>query len=204
MKSKNTITPLISSRIVELAASGKTDSEIARALGGKVTRQGIRKHRLKRQPSLATKSTVAPPRTATASPATKAQGATISHASTISAAANIPPDVARALEPLPDLAGLVDIVSRLEMTRTLLDEMAPKLITGEVNASLWVQLGRFEADLAEKVMALTPTPPPDPEHDPVNATAAARVRAKLEVAIKSAEKDFRCASCGKSPYPKVG
>lgn len=164
------ITPALSKRISALSAEGKGDSEIARIIG-KVSKQAVRAHRLRRAPQPATLPEVVAASTKLPIPPVKAED-----------------EIVGALEPVPEAAGLVDIVARLRMTRGILDRMADGVEEGHVNGALWVQLGKFEADLAERVIALTPPTPPDPARDPANIDARKEFEGRMKKMIGAAEK----------------
>jgi hypothetical protein len=171
------IGPALAAKIAEIVATGETSpTAIAKALEGRVTRQAIYAHLKKRtrvlgQPEPTAGQSEREPETEAVEVLGEGLG-----------------------------GGLVDVRRRLERTRKLLDRLEPMIENLTCPPATWVALGKFEADLAERVQALTPPEPPDPERDPVNVDATKRVVAKLARAIAAAEKKLVCQNCGKRPW----
>jgi hypothetical protein len=91
---------------------------------------------------------------------------------------------------------------RLHQISKLADTLARGVPGGESPAATLAAVVRLERDLAEGLADLIPPEQIDPANDPANLEAAAEVRAKLQRLVEVAEDQFRCASCGNSPYPQ--
>lgn len=170
------IKPAMSARIRELVDEGKKPTEIARALGGKVSRQAVSGHCRKLRLDVAGKG---PPATASTKVAL--------------------PKVAAAADrllraPMPDDIGLPDLERRLRSTTQLANQCEPLVITGVVAASTHVAVVRLEGELAERVETLRPKPPPDPEADPVNKEATEKLMRRLGQTIAAQERQGRWLS----------
>ena len=110
------------------------------------------------------------------------------------AAAAVGPSPRNQLEALEDARETHERVKRLLAKAIAIAETG----TGKASdVALYVRLVN-EQDIAIK--ALTPPEAVDPDVDPANLEAAARVRAKVEGLVATAEAAFRCSECGRSPY----
>jgi hypothetical protein len=166
------ITPAMAAKIRASAAEGRGASEIARELGGKVSRQAVSamlaKSKSKRTPAVASMASM-----------------------TTSATVLVPEGSDREF-----------LRSTANDLRAAVRELAPGLRTGDVQPQGFRAVLDSLVGLVERLDALDPPPPPDPALDPFNLEARRRVVSKLDRAVRAAEQTFKCAACGESPYPR--
>jgi hypothetical protein len=91
---------------------------------------------------------------------------------------------------------------RLQQVSRLADLLAQGVAAGEANPATLAAVMKLEQDAAERVVVLAPRTPQDPARDPHNIRAVDEVHKKLASLVEHAEREFKCAHCGQSPYAK--
>lgn len=88
----------------------------------------------------------------------------------------------------PGAGAPLDVVrGRLEQVRGIVSRLATAVEDGEYEPSKWGSLAKLEADLAARLVALTPPVPPDPANDPSNIQARGVLHAHVLSAVEAVE-----------------
>jgi hypothetical protein len=99
-----------------------------------------------------------------------------------------PAVMAEVLGDVEDDAPIDVVKGRLASVREIITKLRPEVEAGDYDAGKWGTLVKLEADLAKRIVALTPTAAPDPAADPFNIGArqliVETVRANVHAILK--------------------
>ena len=181
------LSPVDQAKIRQLKAKGCSLSEIASALGNKVSKQAIAAH-LKLTPPAPVvseqklvKVKKGAPKTAAKKKPTKKREETADDESLADSDIEADEKLERGAK-----LSIEALIRMFERTKMAVDQVDPT-----VKHQAFIQLGKFMTELADKIHALIPQPPPDPATDPANIAAREELTKRFTASVLAKEAELK-------------